>query len=290
MTLVRVLRTAQIVLSHTFYVDETATDVTGSATYSIKRLDGTVVTSGTASHGATGVYSATVPAQTQVDTLTLDWTGTINGAAVTAQDVVEIVGGFLFGLAEARAVPPALDVTKYPTTKLASKRISTEQECEEICGQAFVPRFARVALTLGGNSNTVVGNNNSLVLPHVRVRALRALTLGGVAQSISGLNVSPSGVITGGYWPRYTYPSTMMVVEYEHGSDFPPEDLREAAMIRLRSRLTMGDTGVPARALSFTDEGGTYRLSTPSAKRTGIPDVDAVYERYTVATARGGFA
>jgi hypothetical protein len=281
MTLVRVLRTAEVVLSHTFYVDESATSASGPVTYSINRLDGTVVASGTASGPApVGVYQVTVPAQSTVDTLTVDWTGTIAGSVVTARDIVEIVGGFIFGLAEARATPPVLDVTRYPTATLARKRISVEQECEEICGQAFVPRFARVAIT--------AANRACLTLPHIKIRALRSVKIGGVAQSLTGLAVSESGVISGGIW-NATTPATTIIVEYEHGWEYPPEDIREAAMLRLRSRLSMGDTAVPLRALSFSlGDGGIYRISTPSGKRTGIPDIDGPYERYTAD--KGGFA
>lgn len=280
MTLVRVLRTAQVVLSHTFYVDETATSATGTVAYAIKRLDGTAVSSGTASGPApAGVYQVTVPAQSSVDILTLDWTGVISGATVTARDYVEVVGGFLFGLAEARAMPPVLDSVKYPTATLAAKRITVERECEEICGQAFVPRFGRAAVSAG---------RPTLTLPDVNIRTLRGVSVGGVTISTTGLAVSASGVVSGGSWPVST-PNIPVIVEYEHGWDYPPEDLREAAMLRLRSRLSMGDSGVPQRALSFSvADGGTYRLSTPSKKRTGIPDVDGVYERYT--TDAGGFA
>lgn len=282
MTLVRVLRTSQVVLSHTFYVDETATDATGPVTYSVKRLDGTVVASGTATGPAPlGTYSVTVPAQSSVDILTLDWTGLISGSTVTARDFVEVVGNYIFGLAEARAMPPALDATRYPTATLARKRISVEQECEAICGQAFVPRFVRAAVQVG---------RSTLTLPDINVRTLRAVTVNGVAQSLSGVAVSTAGVVSGGGWAALnTTPVPVVYAEYEHGWDYPPEDLREACILRLRSRLSMGDTGVPQRALSFSiADGGVYRLSTPSKQKTGIPEVDGVYERYT--SERGGFA
>lgn len=280
MTLVRVLRTAQVVLSHTFYVDESPTDATGPVTYSIKRLDGTVVGSGSATGPAPiGTYTATVPAQSNVDILTFDWTGVISGSTVTARDYIEVVGGYIFGLAEARAMPPVLDSLKYPTAMLARKRISVEQECEAICGQAFVPRFARVSVPAG---------RATLTLPDINIRVLRGITVDGVAQSLTGLAVSESGVVSGGYWASRT-PQPAVIVEYEHGWEYPPEDLREAAMLRLRSRLSMGDTGVPQRALSFSvADGGVYRLSTPSKQRTGIPEVDGPYERYTCDP--GGFA
>ena len=288
MTYVRVLKTAQVVLSHTFYVDETPTDAIGAVTYSVKRLDGTVVASGNATGpSAQHVYTVTVPAQSQLDMLTVDWTGTVGGAAVTARDFIEVVGGFIFGLAEARAVPPALDATRYPTDKLAQKRIGVEQECETICGQAFVPRFARVAFTLDADARGT-SITSKLALPHINVTALRAITVDGAAQSVTGLSVSQSGVLRGLVWTG-TIIGSRIIVEYEHGMDYPPEDLKDACMLRLRSRLTQGDSGVPQRALSFSvQDGGVYRLSTPSATKTGIPDVDGVYERYTIGM--GGFA
>lgn len=287
MTLVRILRTAQVVLSHVFYVDETPTDATGAVTYSVKRLDGTVVASGSASGPApTGTYQVTVPAQSQVDALTVDWTALVAGATLTARDNVEVVGGYIFGLAEARAMPPVLDTIKWPTAKLAQRRIGTEQECEEICGRAFVPRFARVSFTLDTNANNLL--TSKITLPHIHVRALRAATVSGVTQSLSGLTVSDSGVLRGLSWAAVNT-GTVITVEYEHGMDYPPEDLKDACMQRLRTRLAGGDTGVPQRALSFSvADGGVYRLSTPSGRKTGIPDVDGVYERYSID--RGGFA
>lgn len=288
MSLVRVLRTASVVLTHVFYVDETPTDATGTVTYAVKRLDGSAVSSGNATGPSpTGTYTFTVPAQASVDILTVDWAGTVAGSAITARDIVEIVGGYLFGLAEARAMPPVLDSIKYPTAKLAQKRIGVETECEEICGQAFVPRFSRVTYTLDAQSRgtTLV---TQLTLPHILVRTLRSVTVAGISQSLTGLTVSSSGVLRGLTWAG-VYTGTVIVVEYEHGRDYPPEDLKDAAMLRLRSRLSQGDSGVPQRALSFSvADGGVYRLSTPAANRTGIPDVDGVYERYTLD--RGGFA
>jgi hypothetical protein len=283
MSLVRILRTAQVTLSHTFFVDETATDASGPVTYAFKRLDGTSVASGTAAHpGSPGVYTAVLPGQAELDTITLDWTGTIGGAAVTVRDFVEIVGGFLFGLAEARAMRPPLSATTYPAATLAARRIEVEQECEAICRKAFVPRFARYLLDGSGT--------DELVLPDMQVRAVRsakvAVRAGGTfialsVDQVAAVAPDASGVLVrddGDVWPRGR---KNVLVEYEHGLDYPPEEVRTAAMLRLRSRLGMGNTGVPDRAISFTvAEGGVYRLSTPGKDRTGVPDVDAAYLRH----------
>lgn len=272
MTLLRVLATSQVTISHTFYVDETPTDAGGSVAVTVKRLDGTVVSSGTAAHpGSPGVYTYAVPGQPAVDIITVDWSGVVAGATVTSRDYVEIVGGFLFGLAEARAMPPVLDPTRFPVATLSAHRIAVEQECERICGRAFVPRFRREKVRI---------INGTAMPSEVDVRAIRSVTLAGAPYA-------------GWYWPDRRGPLTNIpqtrvddynaFIEYEYGMDYPPEEIRQAAMLRLRTRLTTGDTGIPSRAVSFSvTDGGVYRLATPGEKRTGVPEVDAAYSRYAL--------
>jgi hypothetical protein len=282
MSLVRLLKTAQVTLTHEFRVDETLTDAAGAVTAVVKRLDGTTVAGSpfTAAHPGLGTYTFALPGQANLDSLTVDWTGSIGGAAVTVRDYVEVCGGFLFGLAEARAAHSGLSSTAtYPSSMLAAKRIEVEQECEAICRQAFVPRFARE--TLSGLGTARLGTPRSML------RTVRAVTVDGVAWAapdVAAVGVSDHGVLTrpaGALWPAGF---GNIVVELEHGWDFPPEEIRQAGMLRLRSRLAQTRSGVPDRALSFSAaDGGTYRLSTPSRQRTGIPDVDGPYERYTRA-------
>lgn len=272
MTLLRVLATAQVTISHTFFVDEVPTDAAGPVTVSVKRLDGSAVATATAVHpGAPGVYTYALPAQGAVDALTIDWSGIVAGATITARDNVEVVGGYLFGLAEARALPPVLDAVRFPTGMIAATRVAVEQECEKICGRAFVPRFRREKVRI---------INDKVMPTEVDVRAIRSVTIRGVPY-------------TGWYWPDRRGPITNVspgyvddydaTIEYEYGMDYPPEEIRQAAMLRLRSRLTATDTGIPSRALSFSvTDGGVYRLATPGQKATGVPEVDAAYQRYAI--------
>jgi hypothetical protein len=290
LSLIRVIRTAAATLTRSLFVDETPTDATGSVLVAVTRLDGTVVTSGTATHpGPTGVYTFILPGQALVDHLDVTWTATLGGATVALTDRVEIVGGFMFGLAEARASDSSLsDPARYPTATLADKRIEVEQECERLTGQAWVPRFARAVL--GGTGC------DTLVLPHQAVRTVRSVktrTLPTEAytavSTLANFVPSPGGILTrydGGLFPA-GYQS--VVVEYEHGADVPPEDLKEAAMMRLRSRLNLSRSGVPDRVNSYTTpDGSTYRVSMPGRDYTGIPEVDAVYQRYSAPPV--GFA
>lgn len=284
MSLIRVLKTAAATVARTMYVDETATDFAAPPTYTVKRLDGTSLFTGTATDVAgTGNYSIALPggptfpasASWQLDTLVVAWTGSIGGATVTVSDTVEVVGGFFFGLAEVRA-ELALSAVTYPTATLAAKRVDVEQECERICRRAFVPRFARE--TLSGN------DSERLAVKWGDLRVLRAVSVAGVAWSagdVAAVGLSEHGVLTrpgGALWPLGR---GNVVVEYEYGLDAPPEPVRVAAMLRLRSAVGRTKSGVPDRAASFTSgEGGTYRLTLPSADATGIPDVDAAYQAF----------
>jgi len=73
-----------------------------------------------------------------------------------------------------------------------------------------------------------------------------------------------------------------VAIEYECGWDMPPAELADAALIRLRTVLQRPRGVVFDRATSFTTEGGqTYRLDMPAAFKTGIPEVDAAYDRYS---------
>jgi hypothetical protein len=280
MSLVRVLRTSSVSLTHTFKVDEVPTDAASGVTVELRRLDGTLIASAAATHpGPPGQYAYTVPAQAQLDTLTLDWSGLVGGATITARDFIEVVGGFLFDLDEARAAHK-LDVNTYPSSVLADKRTFIEQEAEAIGRRAFVPRFRRIQLT-------VTSLGCELVTPDLFLRAVRAISINGTAMSageLASIVPTAAGVLyrPGGYWPAGAWGAFpgVVVAEYEYGPDMAPLYVRDAGILRLRSVLGTTKSQIPDRATSFTViDGGVYRLSTPGAYTTGIPDVDAAYQR-----------
>jgi hypothetical protein len=281
MSLVRILQTAPVTVTHTFLVGETPTDATGDITVNLKRLDATVVDGPTvATHTGTGEYSYEVPGQADVDMLTLDWSGTVGSGPVQVRDWVEVVGGHLFGLAEARAAHTGLGSTvTYPTDELADKRLSVEQEFEDIARVAFFPRFGVAELSGSGAARLAIPQ----YLPHRAVRRVRAVAVDGVAwltADAEAVRASEMGVLTrpgGAIWPAGV---RNIRVEYEHGLDFPSERIKEVGILRLRSLASLTTTKIPDRAISYTVmEGGTYRLSTPNRDRTGIPEIDGVLER-----------
>lgn len=249
---------------------------TGSVAVGIARLDGTVVEAGVASGpDSEQAYTYTFAGRDVVDELIVTWTATVGGDAIVLdQDRIEVVGGFYFSLSEGRAVDPALSSTsKFPTVSLIERRNETEDECERICGQAFVPRFARETLTGYGR--------HWLVLKHPLVRAIRSVSVGSYAFTVgevAALTMGEVGVTYGSDWPI----GRRIVIEYEHGHDRPPIDIVRATKLRFKSLLLEGRSAFPDRAerVVTQTESGTIQYSSPTADKTGIPTVDAIYGRF----------
>lgn len=274
------LKDRQASLAHTFVVnEETPTDASGTVTVTVKRLDGTSVTSGPATSAGNGRYTFTLPPQANVDTLTVDWSGTVAGQPVTERDVIEIVGGFLFDLVRARD-ELGLKLETWPTSKLAPKRLVVEDEAEGIAGIAFAPRFSRRLLD---GTGTV-----ELPTPDIMLRTVRAVKVAdgpagpftvldtGALAAIAAL---PEGVLIrdSDVWPAG---HRNIIVEYEHGVDYPPAEVTEQAILRLRTVLSAKKTAIPDRAISWTvQEGGVYRFAQAGQRSTGFPDIDAAYRR-----------
>jgi len=293
MSLTRILRNQAGTLSHTFYVDEAATDSTVTVTYTVADANGTVVASGNAaSAGAgSGRYTFTLAAQSALQRGTVAWTATIAGSATTEYDHYEIVAGFFFTLAEGRGSDDSLSSSeRYPTDDLRAKRTDVEVECENICDQAFYPRYDRVVLD-GTGSNRLILKLSDPIRSISDIRTIRRIAvapdvdetfvdftagqLAGVAPHADGTLIRTDGnVFTAGF--------RNVIVEFEHGLDRPPSDLIQACLTRLRSRLNFNKNGIPDRATSYTmGDMGVYRIAQPDTYATGLPEVDAVYSRYS---------
>lgn len=285
MSQIRVLRTAKTTLTRTFYLDEVPTDATGNVVVTIEREDGTAVQSGNATGPVANVYSYVFNGLDVLDRLTVSWAATVGGDAIVLdQDVIEIVGGFYFGLAEARAIDTIFTtpagLLRYPLDDVKEVRLWTEDEAEQICEQSFVPRFERETLTGIGD--------RPLRLKWPWLRAVRALLVDGVAYSpteLTALGTDPLGLIR----PRFCWPPVYVtgpgniVVEYEHGLDRPPPDMLRATKTRWRSLMfeRKSRSPLPDRSESFTrTEVGLVKYGQETPRTTGIPSVDAVYGRH----------
>lgn len=296
----RILRGTSGAISHTFTVDEVPTNSSTPVTYTLVDANGDPLADpGIATAvGPDGEYVFTLSAQPDLTRGVATWSGTVGGSVTTEIDYVEIVSGFFFSLREGRASDASLaDKVKYPTADLRAKRLEVEVECETICDRAFLPRYDRVVLDGSGTSSLLLRPSDpARSVADLRViRSIRiAATIDGAftpldAGQLAAVAWTPDGTLRRTDGGVFDEGVRNVIVEYEYGLDTPPEPLVTAALTRLRSRLNMNKNGIPDRASSYTAAGGggTYRLDMPGAWKTGIPEVDAAYARYSRRTTSG---
>jgi hypothetical protein len=204
---------------------------------------------------------------------------------------VEVIGSPLFNLPDLRAADAAFSNTsKFPTAALSAARNAVTDEFARICGRSFVPR--------GSTYTTFLDNTGFVLLPDADVYKILSATVDGTAQT--GLTLDPIGKVSGlptmqavtlqELWDGSIGSGApgpgQTVVAYEYGWTYVPNDLYRAAIQRGRFILAAIASGIPDRATSFVaTEGGSFTLATPGSGvwQTGIPDVDAVLARYTIA-------
>lgn len=290
MATLRVLRTSKATLSRTFFLDEVATGATGSVTVAITRLDGTAIQSGSATGpDANQAYTYLFDGRDVLDELVVSWTATIGGDAIVLdQDVIQVVGGFYFSIAEGRAQDSALSSTvKFPYADLLDRRVEAEDRCEELTEQAWVPRFRRA--TVNGTGST------ALMMPDPLIRSIRAVTVSGTTFSptqVAGVGFSDSGMIylSQGWTPGVPAGLKNITIEYEHGRDRPSPNIRRAALLHFKSLCLQGRSNLPdqaERAVTVDAQGGQVIYGSPTKEKVGLPAVDAVYG--AVPLPRPGF-
>lgn len=275
----RVVQGHSVVLSQTFQADGVATDPSpDTATVEITRDDGTTLVASTpATEGGTGIVTYTLtPTHTALlDTLTVVWTASFGGQVQTFTDIVEVAGGVLFTIAQARTLKPLQSTTDYPTAAIVEARTMVETALEDACGVAFVPRYRR---------EVIAGSGSATMMLAPKLRAIRSVTVDGAAMSVgtfTGIRVLPSGLA---YNPAgWTWGVANLDVAYEHGHDFPPPRVSQAALLWAKDLLVKGP--ISERSTSMVSEDGTFSLATPGMRGswTGLPEVDATINMYSLA-------
>lgn len=268
----RILIATPATLTATFYDGgETAVDP-GTVTVTVTRADGTAVVTGAATSGsgaAARTYS--LAAQTRLDHLTATWTGSIGGRTVTTRH--EVVGGFYAELAEIRTLDALSNTSKYPTATLERARWQAEAKFEDATGVAWVPRHD--LMTAFGDATT------QLLLRWPRPRSLIAVTIDGtVISDLTTFSIYNTGIVERENkvtFPRGTVQSGNVTIEYTHGYDRPPEELRWAFLQYVRYLILDTTSRIPDRASSYSTEFGTFQLVTAGFQRpTGLPEIDEV--------------
>ena len=100
-----ILRDTVETLKVTFYSGETATAADDQSHWGLSRRLETQCPSGTAATAVgSGVYSYTLPAQTDLKLLTVTWNGTWSSNSQTFLTQHEVIGGFYTTPAEVRSI------------------------------------------------------------------------------------------------------------------------------------------------------------------------------------------
>lgn len=288
--------------SYTFeslYYDDDGVHVNVTTPVSIVIKDGagaTVYTGTPTIHS--GHCDITLPVATlpNLDTYEFIYTAKTQpgGADVRWTDIIELVGGHLFEIADLRAQDRAfLDTAKYPTETLRQVRIWVEDVIEgPIAARlAFVPRGRRVVLDgnmpdLSRAYSPVLYNNDyrNLIAPDFAIRKVNSGSINGVAltqDEIDNINVQDNVLWrnSGQYWPAWSFGVGNIKLHYEFGLDRAPGAITRAALILAREYLVKSDLPARATATSIGDQ--MFRVTIAGRDGiTGIPDVDAAIAQF----------
>jgi len=270
----------------TFTVDGVPTDADGDiVNVTVTHADGSVDAPVAATAQTdNGVYRIVLPAQADVDRLTLAWTGEFSGVAQTLRTRAEIVGAHYFTIGQLRAAQnnTLADTTSYPLARLTEIRSIVENRIEgkHGCDVAFVPRYGQATLTDGYGQRLIL--DDVLRLREVLWCRINGTAL--TADELADLKVHPWGAVDRKTLGTWAGNDTSGVVEigYSQGYEYPPDDLVDAAVTAAHYLATSERTGQSARAVSVDNQFGNVRYSTAGEKRTfGIPDVDAVISSHS---------
>lgn len=137
-------------LSITLYPQdsETPTDAdTNSVSVTVDHVNGTQLLAPTApGHATAGVYTATLPPQSNPANAIVTWSYTVGGVACTAVRYLTVVQTHYVELPEIRALDGLNDTTAYPTALLVEKRDQAETLFEQATGIFWTPHFVRDVL------------------------------------------------------------------------------------------------------------------------------------------------
>jgi hypothetical protein len=254
-------------------VDETGDPIapTGTVTVTLTRDDGTeALAATTVPATSTGVYRRQVaPALTaRVERYQVRWAFTADGAAQTLDTTLEIAGGPLFTIAQARA--HELDDEQHA---IEYARLLAEDLLEHACSVAFTTRYARARLDGTGR--------RELLLPAPRVQEVLSCTVDGEPVDVDELVVlEDEGIVhRPASWPAGV---RNVDIAYAHGHRTPfPLASRPALLVAERT-LTRDRGALSSRATSITNEAGTQLLVVAGVRGmlTDIPEVNAFLREF----------
>ena len=227
---------------------------------------------------ATGTYLLPLPAaQAAMDVYDVTW-HLADGSARYTQ--FEMVGGFLFTIADLQAFDPVLAGSTYTPAKILAVRDAVEETFEH-------EQVGRAAWRLRGSRDLLDGSGtDTVMLNHVEPRSVVAASVNGVALSsteLADLRLYDTGKLTRDQLGAWGHGVNNISVFYVHGFASTPAAIHIAAMRFARYLLVESAFGIAERSTGVFTEGGTgYRLTIAGRDGwTGLPYVDSVLKQYS---------
>lgn len=177
-------------------------------------------------------------------------------------------------IAEIRALPNLGSVTKFTDDDLAQAREWFETKFEAHVGMAFVPRTATERLD---------GRCSTIMLKHWPVRsisAVRSYTSASAYTSFSADELTDIQRLDTGELRRYSfgYWPADVELDYVHGQEAPPADIRDVALVAIRQKLLADQTGDRGnRQLGVAAEGVFVRNTSGPFFNDEVNDVANAY-------------
>jgi hypothetical protein len=276
----RILRSAAGTVQIQLYDSTGAVaDPGGTVTAAVKDSAGVAIAGSPFTASGTGTNPRTFSVTLAIlDTYDVTWTLPDTS---TRRTQFEVVGGFVFAVAELRAFDSLLSAKTAPELR----------EIREIVEEKFEVG-GNVSFTLRGHRVAVDGKGTDKVfVPDVEVRTLVAASIDSVALSapeIAAVKVYPFGMLV--------RPSSVwslgwrnVSVLYEHGLADVPSAISRAAKKYARYLMLNSAAEASERATAMFTEAGGYRLTLAGRDGpTGLPEVDAVLAEFGHASV--GFA
>lgn len=180
----------------------------------------------------------------------------------------------LFTVAEAKAFVVGGETPLAPVADavITAAEARIKERFEDICEVAFEP--TEVTATLDGKGAT------GLVLPHTRVTEVEGVAIDGTEVDVADTKLYDYGVLY--YSSGWGNGVQDVEVTYTHGYAAVPKAIKWAALVVAVEEIMGSD--VTKRAITQTDDIGTFRMSVPDGEKErwyGIPAVDAVLSQYS---------
>lgn len=183
---------------------------------------------------------------------------------------------------EVRALKDMQDEGKYPDADVAAAIAWFETRFENHVGVAFAPRTA--SEWADGTGCAALWLDHWPVIDVTAVKTYTAATVftAYTVDELADIRASSAGELRRVGLGTFAGGEQNILVEYSHGFETVPDDIRDAALVAIREKLMEDFTGSRGnRQFSVATQDGIVRSSTPGDQRPfGIPAVDVVANDY----------